>query len=152
MKRVLNRLGVFSLLIGLSLMFVFVGAIMSGCRGNGSGGNDVPKLDATIEAQIKATFVTNEIVTSVDEVTITSYFGTFDGASVFTVTLDIPFGGAMEIEVEIAGFTFLQSTQWLHGIIAWYDGELFSLSQAYDDNMLTKADISVIHQIYQGGN
>ena len=137
-------------LIALLSLVALTSIMLVGCGRN--GGNGMPELDSEVALTIRKDLVINDIIPSVEYASIRKYFGTFDDAVVVAFTFDMVFAPGHIVEVDIAGFVFMQPTNWLLGIIVWYDGDLSSLCQAYADGLLTRANISVIHQIHRGGN
>jgi hypothetical protein len=154
--------------LGFILVLLVCFTVICGCKEEGSGGNDVnahalgtfPGLDAKTEKRILQEFFKTyvkpedtEAKATVNDIRITGYFGTYNG--VVIVRFGGYFGYADVITVEsVAGINFTYPNPKPN--LAWKDGILYRLQEAYDLGLLTDEDVKNIHEKYyadlMGGN
>ena len=137
--------------IGVLMLVILVGVVMSGC---GSSGNGLPELDSSTALTIRQDYVDTSPrgsnVDSVDNVHIHRYYGTFNGA--IAVSIDDGFNLMVDIwggTETIAGRTFDYSQPGLQ-ILVWRDGVFYTLTEAYNQNLLTSGNIQTIWDTFQG--
>ena len=127
----------------LAVAMVASVGVFGGCRGEYLGGG-VPGMDRDLEIRIRRDFA--DIFAwggvHIRDALIIDYFGTLSGFTVveFDRVLGLP--GPRPIEL---GDMIFNSNQASH-IIAWKDGEMFNLWQAYAESILSPSDVQYIHQ------
>lgn len=88
-----------------------------------------------------------EATLSSDVFYVRGYYGTYNGASAVKI------GGGSELtvitEVTVADVEFVYPTH--VQIKIWKDGTFYSMENAYDQGLLTKADIEMIHGFWVSG-
>ena len=130
------------ILLGIAFLMLFS---LAACEPP-NGGDEV--LDHTLETQIKQDYVSSPFAqddTKADEILIHKYYGTFNGNVVLSlssapqVIIDV-FGGSETV----ADKTFSYSNPG-YRILVWYNGDFYTLSQAFESDMLTNGNIQTIH-------
>ena len=130
------------------LLGMLVGAVSCSGKPDLKDGMDMP--DEAILSQIKRDYyskVYGEDATGDPEATILidHYYGTYNGC------VAVMFSGIetndAEWDIEVAGTVF----HYWHGsfIEIWKDGSIYSLEDAYEQNLLTKSDIESIAAVHQ---
>jgi len=114
----------------LSLV-VITSVVMVGCTSNGV-------LDQTIEAQIKQDWQ-EQFDAALSTV---NYYGTHNGYVAFFR----PGENAVVTNIEVAGTLFEYGYNWT--IYLWKDGSFYNMIDAYEQGLLTAADIRKIGKIH----
>jgi len=122
-------------LIGALVLVILVGGTMVGC------GNNVGKLSAEVELQIKQDFA-DSWGASLESVKIHKYYGTYNESVVIMMQ-----SGALPTpwQDDIDGVTFKYNDG--HPIIVWKGGQFYELREAYENLFLSKKDLQIIAKI-----
>ena len=83
--------------------------------------------------------------THLNSATIIADYGTYNGCVALTTSVDRTSVAAIIPEI-IGGITFYI---WNYSIRTWYNGEFYSLQQAYEEGFLTKDDLKAINARYR---
>jgi hypothetical protein len=120
------------------MLAILMGVAMTGC------GNNVGKLSAEVELQIKQDFADNWGA-SVESVKIYKYYGTYNESVVIMVQ-----SGALPTpwQDNIDGVIFKYNDG--HPIIVWKSGQFYELREAYENDLLSKKDLQSIAEIQNG--
>ncbi|MCL2679024.1 MAG: hypothetical protein FWF18_01825 [Dehalococcoidia bacterium] len=140
-------------LIALLSLVVFTPVVMVACKNNaGDEWNNYrnhPGLSNELQKQIVADCFRNIDNTygnyKLEDFYIAKYYGTYN-ASVAVIMGGLIGPPSVPPPYEVAGFVFQHST-W-ETIIIWNSGILYELVIAYDEGLLTIADIEALHNIH----
>lgn len=114
-----------------------------------------PKEEVVMQRQARITYLEKILkeknqAATIDDVSFfrNKFLGIYDGSLVGVLYGGQYHGNFPEVEesVEIAGLTFV----WSQGypILAWNNGEIYGLSEAFEQNLLTAANLVMIHELY----
>jgi len=110
-----------------------------------------PELEMRIKQDYRNKLISegyNDGSLSINDIVVEGYFGTYNG-SVAVMVRD-PRGCIQAIiEETVAGMTFFHNTP-AHRASVWNDGVFYTLTEAYDQNLLIQEDLEKIHEIYPG--
>jgi len=124
--------------------------LLAGCSNNG-GGNGPLELSPETTLAIRQDFfeqVVNDEFISFEYVQIKRNFGTFNNYIVVEFHPVLPLGGVV-LPVDIGGITFGCVNTVSH-IVAWNDGNIHNIIDAFDKDILSVSDVQKIHQIIEG--
>ena len=134
------------LLCMVLLLGMLVGAV--GCAIIPPKKPNIQEVDAEVLLEIKQKYLDLKGSSSMttDDVTVVQYCGTYNGCVTLILTDQQSIYADFALEESIAGVTIVYPNA--NRIYAWKNGERYTLEEAYNENLLTKADIEDISYIY----
>jgi len=118
-------------------IFAFVG-----CGGAERHPNSDPNISTELEIQLRQHIVNNSSRLRMKNVWVAVYYGTFEGSTVVLMRTTDILSPAMIYE-EVNSFEFWTNTG--ENISVWSDRKFYSLTHAFDNNLLSACDIIEIH-------
>ncbi|MCL2061671.1 MAG: hypothetical protein FWH03_03500 [Firmicutes bacterium] len=139
-------------ILTMGMILIMGLGIFAGCGNNKRHPNSDPDIETELEIKIRQNYIKKLPKNSrvkMNNLWVSKYYGTFDESVVliFQTSLSessiLPDGGLGNITKEtIAGFEFIFGTSsWIN---VWYNGNFYSLLDAYNDGLLTSDDIESI--------
>ena len=134
------------IVIAVAVLTIFAVGLLRACTEPMRHPNSDTNIDAQLENQIRRDFVKlNPAVGGISDIYIGRYLGTYNESSVVHPRGLRPLPPAMEEEV-VAGFEFWTNTG--NPILVWRNGKFYSLTEAYDNDLISTNDMQSIWNLW----